>query len=250
MSRSFKYVSIINYLSALRALHKCYSFVPVPSDNFLVTSTLLGAKRLLGNDQFSSDPLLPKHLSRIYSVMDLDSQEDLVFWCALITCFRGLLRKSSICQGPNCMNRADIEFTEWGMLIHVRKSKTIQFSERVHVIPVASVQGPLCAASWLRRMYKEIPASTNQLIFGIFKRNVYKPLTYDKFTKKLNCCLRKTGIHKLGKFTSHLLRRGGTTALAMAGVPLHDIQRYGDWKSLSVLLYLASPLDYRISQKD
>lgn len=163
-----------------------YAVDYVPTDNFLVTSTLLGAKRLLGDEQFSSDPLLPMHLLAIYKTLNLELQEDLVYWCTVITCFRGLLRKSSVCQGPNCMERRDIQLTDWGMLIHIRKSKTIQFKQQVHVVPVSRVSGPLCAVSWLKDMYKSISADPGQLMFGFFKCNVYKPVTYDWFTKKLN----------------------------------------------------------------
>lgn len=249
MVRSFKYVSIVNYVSALRMLHKCYSMKPVTADNFLVSSTLLGAKRLLGDDHFSSDPLLPRHLYLIHDTLNFKCHEDLVFWTALVTCFRGLLRKSSVCQGPNCITRSDITFMDWGVMISIRKSKTIQFSERVHVVPVSRVSGPLCAASWLATMYKTVKVNPDCVCFGFFKSNAYKPMTYDWFSKKLNKSLRRAGLTKIGKFTSHSLRRGGATALSMAGVPLHDIQKHGDWKSLSVLLYLASPLDYRISQE-
>lgn len=62
-----------------RSLHKWYSFIPVPTDNFLVSSTLMEAKRLLGDGQFSSDPLLPSHLYAIYEKLDFRNQEDLVF---------------------------------------------------------------------------------------------------------------------------------------------------------------------------
>ena len=50
----------------------------------------------------------------------------------------------------------------------------------------------------------------------------------------------------LSRYTSHSLRRGGATALAEANVPLHDIKVIGDWKSLSVLLYLERSLESKI----
>lgn len=250
MVRSFKYVTIINYVSALRSLHKCYSITPVSSDNFLVSSTLTGAKRLLGDGQFSSDPLLPPQLYSIYKVLDLEKQDELVFWTAVLLCFRGLLRKSSVCQGIHCIQRKDTEFTDWGMLLYINSSKTIQFKQRVHVVPIATVKGPLCAVSFMRTMVGRIPAKPTYNMFGVYKSNVYKTMTYEFFAKKLKSVIGLTGLSRQGKFTSHSLRRGGATALSLAGVPLHEIQRRGDWKSLSVLLYLSSPLDHRISQEN
>lgn len=58
MARSFKYVTIINYVSAVRMLHKLYGFPSPPPDDFLVKSTLVGARRLFGDTCFASDPLL------------------------------------------------------------------------------------------------------------------------------------------------------------------------------------------------
>lgn len=247
MARSFKYVSIVNYVSAVRGLHKWYGYIPPALDSFLVKSTLLGAKRLLGDSQFSSDPLLPVHLKKIGKTLDLQKTNDFVFWCAVVLSFRGLLRKSSVCKGEINLLRRDIEFCPWGLLISIRKSKTIQFRERVHQVPIALVGGPLCAASLLLRMYKMLPATQDHPLFGLTKNNVYRPITYDWFAKKLSSCVSKAGL--VGKFTSHSLRRGGATALSMVGVPLYQIQKRGDWKSLSVLVYLASPLDYRINHE-
>lgn len=249
MARSFRYVSIINYISAVRGLQKWHGITPVPVDNFLVKATLIGARRLLGDTSFSSDPLLPTQLHRIHATLDMDSAKDFVFWAATVVAFRGLLRKSSICKGQHCLRRRDLTFHRWGVLISVQSSKTIQFQERRHKIPLARVNGPLCAVSLLERLYRTIPAPPDLPLFGVFSKNCYVPIDYKWYTKKLSCCVTSTGLAREGKYTSHSLRRGGATALAMIGVPLHDIQRRGDWKSLSVLLYLSSPLQYRVEKE-
>lgn len=204
-------------------------------------------KRLLGNTQFSSDPLLPAQLIRIYLTLCLTKTDDFVFWCALVLAFRGLLRKSSICQGHHNLHREDVKFLSWGLIISIRKSKTIQFAQRVHEVPISRVGGPLCAMTLLEEMFQRVPADPQLPLFGRIIRNVYKPLTYDWFSKKFKTFVAKAGLS--GKFTSHSLRRGGATALSLVGVPLHQIQKTGDWKSMSVLLYLASPLDHRITQE-
>lgn len=149
-------------------------------------------------------------------------------------------------MGQNCLLRSDLTFYSWGLVLHIRKTKTIQYWEQVHEVPIAEVGGPICAVSFVRMMYDRIPARNNQYLFGLQKKNVYKPVTYEWFTKRLRKVIIKAGLNETGRYTSHSLRRGGATALALAGVPLHDIQKIGDRRSLSVLLYLATPLEYRI----
>lgn len=98
MARRFKYVSIINYVSAVRILHKLYGFQSPPPDDFLVKSTLVGTRRLLGDTCFSSDPILPKHLCLMYKVLDMTKSDDLVLWTLIVLCFRGLLRQVKLSQ--------------------------------------------------------------------------------------------------------------------------------------------------------
>lgn len=246
MARRFKYVSILNYVSAVRTLHKVYGVPPPPPDDFLVRSTLMGTRRLLGDTCFSSDPLLPKQLYRMYPLLNMTKTEDLVLWTAIVLSFRGLLRKSNVCMGQNALLRSDVSFFSWGVVLHLRRTKTIQYRERVHDVPIAEVGGPLCAVTFLHIMHQKVPAKPNQYLFGLLMKNVYKPIRYEWFSKKLRHLVKISGVGDTGHYTSHSLRRGGATALALAGVPLHNIQKIGDWKSLAVLLYLATPLEYRI----
>lgn len=249
MAKTFKYVSIMNYVSAVRALHKCYGLQCVPPDDMMLSMTLTGARRLLGDSCFSSKPLLPYHLLQMYQTLDMSSIEDLVFWAAVVTAFRGLLRKSAICKGDLCLLRCDVKFYTWGMILSQSKSKTIQFKHRLHEIPISQVGGPLCAFELVKCVCRAIPTAPDLPLFGCLKQNCYRPITYNWFSKKFIVCLKQAGIYNTGCYTSHSLRRGGATALSMIGVPLHEIQWIGDWKSLSDLLYLASPLEYRITKE-
>ena len=58
----------------------------------------------------------------------------------------------------------------------------------------------------------------------------------------------------LRRLTSHSMRRGGASMLAENGVGLLDIKNLGDWRSMSVLLYLSRTdeskvdLDRRLSK--
>ena len=50
----------------------------------------------------------------------------------------------------------------------------------------------------------------------------------------------------LVKMSSHSMRRGGASLLAENGVSLIDIKNLGDWKSVSVLLYLTRTLESKV----
>ena len=53
---------------------------------------------------------------------------------------------------------------------------------------------------------------------------------------------------KQEEFSSHSLRRGGTTFLGMIGVNLEEIRTRGDGKSDCVYQYLKTPLNMRVEQ--
>lgn len=69
------------------------------------------------------------------------------------------------------------------------------------------------------------------------------PIMYETALKKLKKWCTLAGLKKDIGF--HSLRRGAATYMSIQGMSLHDIKVEGDWQSLCVLLYLASPLDQR-----
>lgn len=106
------YSSICNYVSAIWSLHEFMGHSPSAKGAFLLTCTLRGAKRLLGDTTLSADPLLPEHLKLIFYKLNFGKLEDLVFWCVLCLSFRCLLRKCHFTSSPHMLLRSQIEFTE------------------------------------------------------------------------------------------------------------------------------------------
>lgn len=231
-----KYSTICNYVSSVWSLHEHMGVCPSAKGAFLVRCTLRGARRLLGDNVLTADPLLPEHLVQIYSTLDHHKLSDLIFWTALVLGFRCLLRKGHFTISPHMLKGSDIKFTTFGMVVTLRSSKTIQFSERSVVIPVVESKGSLlCPVRWLRRMFRHVNVLPQDPLFS---------MSYSKFATRLEKSLKSAGI--VGNFTSHSLRRGCATYLSRLGLPLHDIKVYGDWRSLSVLLYLSGDLDTRL----
>lgn len=246
LCNTLAYSSICNYVSAIWSLHEFMGHPPSARGSFLLTCTLRGAKRLLGDETLSADPLLPEHLKMIFHNLQFNKLEDLVCWCALCLSFRCLLRKCHFTSSPHMLLRSQIVFTDYGMMVNIVSSKTIQFRERILQIPVVKSYGSiLCPVRWLKVYLSLCKVPKKGPLF--LDMNSRKPLSYEKFSHRLKTLVKKSGIP--GRITCHSLRRGSATYLSRLGLPLQDVKMYGDWKSLSVLLYLADDPVTRL-QKD
>lgn len=120
-----------NYLSAIIALHK---FIGYPSDYreyFVIKLVLKGLAKHLCPNVNQKIGLTPSIFKSIYDVLDFSDVNFLTKWAALIFSFRSLLRKSNVVQTSLkelslVVDRSDIIFSPRGMLVKVRKPKTIQ----------------------------------------------------------------------------------------------------------------------------
>ena len=247
MARKFKYSSIEGYISALSYLQRLHGYEPINATNFMVKRTMLGAKRKLGYSPVQAMPLEPEHLILFYGQLDMSESFQLCWWTAAITAFRGLLRKAHVTNSSQCISVDNVIFYEWGCLVTLPRTKTIQYGERVLEIPFSVIPGsPLCVASFLGRLLKRTGVSGGDLLFQYFHRGRLMVMSYEVFSVELKRLSKLVGLE--GKVSSHSLRRGGASYLASIGFDLIDIKNRGDWKSLSVLLYLVDSLDKKVSK--
>ena len=247
MARKFKYSSIESYVSALSYPQQMHGYVPVNATNFMIKRTMLGAKRKLGYSPVQAMPLQPEHLLQFYSHLDMSVSYQLCWWTAAITAFRGLLRKAHVTKSSQCISFDNVKFYEWGMLLTLPHTKTIQYGERILEIPFTRVPGsPLCVDYFVSRLVGHTGVWGDQAVFQYWVKNRLQVMSYASFSAELR---RLTGVIGLeGKVSSHSLRRGGASYLSSIGVDLIDIKARGDWKSLAVLLYLVDGLDRKVSK--
>ena len=67
------------------------------------------------------------------------------------------------------------------MIITIRKSKTIQFSERKLLIPVSRLKNTfLCAVFWAEKHFAEVEAHDSSPAFLVPTRLSYSAIPYDK----------------------------------------------------------------------
>ena len=234
LTRSCCYVTIENYLSGIWALHDYWGFEHVDPTVFIIRATLRGAKRLLGCESTQATPISPSDLQKMYSVLDLSKFKDYQLWCAIILAYRCLLRVGHVTVSPHSMLVKDLHFNKDGMDVSIRSSKTIQYKERLLVVPVVSSGSSiLCPCAFLRDYIRTTGLPGTSMLF---------PYTYGMFSTKLKKLCSAAGL--VGKFSTHSLRRGSASFLSTF-LPLHDIKVYGDWKSMSVLLYLSDDYSTR-----
>ena len=109
-----------------------------------------------------------------------------------------------------------------GALVSVNYSKTKQKGSS-HKIPISKSSNlGLCPVYWLEKIFKRYPGSVSDFLFST---KIYPKVNYSLFNKSLKMYIVRSKIK--GKFSTHSLRRGGTTSMRASGVPLSHIKERG-----------------------
>ena len=243
LARSRSSSSVRQYLNIVRLVHLELGLNNPLADNFHLKTLLNGIRRSSRKSMCQKLPLTIGHLTQIRSVLDLNAIPDACFFAILTTCFFGLLRIGNVTRGshdPSFVTRGDVVFCACGLLLRVRRSKTIQFGERLHNAVLPSYPGhPLCPVSALRNFLalSGDGFDSSVCLFSFRNRHsLFVPSAY-WVRSKLRKILSQLHLPS-SSFSTHSLRRGGATWLLNAGVPLHVIRLLGDWKSDAVFQYL------------
>jgi hypothetical protein len=158
-------------------------------------------------------PLDEDDLRKLFRSLDLRELTQARFWFCVLVGFQALLRAGEISAGR--LRFSDITVTPEGMLVKVLFSKTKMVPVKLALV---SRDDELCPVKGLRSLQAARPAD----------RRVY-PSSYNAFNSEIKRRFAHAGVHK--QLTSHSMRRGGTTALFMAGVPTLSIMAHGRWSS-------------------
>ena len=151
---------------------------------------------------------------------------------------------AGLTDSESVLCRSDLSFYTWGMVISVRRSKTVQFSEREILIPVACVPNhELCAVHWVHRHFQQTKVGTSEATFQFPTPGGrgYRPLDYRTLQSTIKNFAGATGLDA-DSFSCHSLRRGrgGYTFLVLQVAPIDEIKVRGDWSSDCVYKYILS----------
>jgi hypothetical protein len=170
----------------------------------------------------------------IYNSIDFTDFGQARDWCMYVFAFFGVLRISEYVSSS--FNHRCVTAHSWGICLTISYSKTCLTPVQVRLARRRDILCPLaayvCYVSLLPRQLR-LPSITLFLSGPTQSTPVSKNVFVSRFKSVVNSVLRVDPTHYAG----HSFRRGGTTALFLAGVPEASIALHGRWRSLTYRRY-------------
>ena len=129
--------TISNYMWGLKTFHKLLELPPPDTTEFITKLLLKGVRLTLAKPIKQAQPIMPRILEDIFVHVDVNSDEQVAAWTALLYAFHMLLRKSNIV--PDTQKQFDPEkqisrdklcVALNSVLVKIVWSKTLQFQEK------------------------------------------------------------------------------------------------------------------------
>lgn len=125
--------------------------------------------------------------------------------------------------------------------INVYSSKHLNTGRGFYVYHELNAKGHRCVL-WIHSCLSKEPASSYAPIFVFAGR----PILYHEVLKYLKELVGLIGLNPADAGL-HSMRRSGALFLQSLGIPLEEIMYMGDWASMSVLDYLVTTYDRKVS---
>lgn len=155
-------------------------------------------------------------------------------WCAALFAFYGLLRiKEYTCSS---LLRGHVDVQSWGISLAIPFSKTALIPTAVAIV---RRDDELCPVAAHRAYKRHLPARLRgvDVPYFLHSATATAPLTDATFIRHVRRWVRDCLRRPPTDYSGHSFRRGGTTALQIAGVPESTIASHGRWKSLAYRSY-------------
>ena len=169
-------------------------------------------------------------------------------WCACLIAFFGLLRVGEYMDAR--LRHRHVLVAADSLSITVLYSKT---SLAPQVVTVSARTDALCPvrafAAYRAYLAREtLPGADDDAVFIVrYTGNRTGPMTQQQFVLQLKAHLSAAFPHRsMDGYAGHSFRRGGATALLLAGVPADIVQAHGRWSSEAFRAYLDSVHSHRV----
>ena len=245
LARTLSPSSIKNYLNIIRILHLESGFDNPLAENFALNNLKRGIKRQKGTPPKQMLPFTCTMLQDIRKHLCFLFASDVSFWAAVCVAFFGFLRKSTllpispVSAGEACLLKSDLEIVDRDTFkLNIRRTKTIQFSERILVLPFVHCPGSsICPVEAVKNLLYLSPNDPKLPLFWYRDKGRIVWWCHKTFTNRLRCLLKRAG-YKADMYSCHSFRRGGASLAFKLGLSRTEIKKRGDWRSHAVDEYV------------
>lgn len=251
------------YISALANWAELHDLGPLPRYK-LFDKVKKGLHNYFGLTEISLPKLAlsMEHLYQFYQGLDLTTFSDSRDWCAYLFAFFATLRISEYCSSS--LTHSCVQVYPWGVALVIPFSKTTLTPT---VVKICRRDDSLCPVKALSHYLSFLPNHLTRPHFPFFIDSLPTsaapppqpsssppfpspdpsspsspcspplPMSRSGFVGRLKSRIRSLLHLDPSLYSGHSFRRGGTTALFLAGVPETIIALHGRWKSLTYRKY-------------
>jgi site-specific recombinase XerD len=230
LTADHKASTIQRRLSAISQVHQVKGHES-PTKNEIVRSVMKGIRRTLGTAPNEKAPLLAAEVREMVAALP-DSARGKRDRALLLLGFAGAFRRSELVG----LNVGDVEFTDEGVVVHLRRSKTDQEGQGRKIgIP----QLPHSDACPVRALRAWLDAT------GIDNGPLFRPVAVggrvqaDRLSDRAVALVVKRSLpagREAGRFAGHSLRAGFVTSAACGGASVKAIMRQTGHRSLETVM--------------
>ncbi len=226
-----KVATIAQGLSAIGQAHQLAG-LDNPCSSAHVKKVWKGIRRTLGTAPYQKAPVLVPDLRRMVAALP-DNLVGVRDRALLLVGFAGAFRRSELVA----LTVADLELTDDGLVVTIRKSKTDQEGQGRKVgVPFGSAR-ETCPVRSLRAWLEAADLNDGPVFRAVDRHGMVASvaLTGRSVARVVKRSAERAGLDP-SRFSGHSLRAGLATAAAKAGRPIHAIMAQTGHKSVGMVM--------------
>lgn len=215
--------------SAISQMHQAAGHTPPPTHDWHVRQLRQGLRRKLGTaPKGQRRALTARELRRLVQAAPEDTRAGLRDRALLLVGHLGAFRRSALVA----LDREDVEWTDHGLLLLIRRDKTDQEGDGREVGIPWQPSPETCPVRALRAWVEAAGIVAGPLWQAVDRWDNLEPgrLSDQSVARIVKRACRRAGIDPT-RYAAHSLRAGLATSAAEAGAPRDAIKRQGGWRS-------------------
>lgn len=220
-----KWATINRRLAAISKLHQLQN-LETPTQNRVFRTVMEGIKRTNGIRQKQAPAFKLHKLKSMLREIDTECNAKLRDKALLLLGFTGAFRRSELVA----LNIEDLQFTEEGLIVSMKKSKTNQYGDYEEKAIFYSPEAVLCPIRTLQSWIQRLEKNADALFVRVRKGD---KITSDRLTDKTVNDLVKTYFGT--EFSAHSLRASFITIAKINGADDSEIMRQSKHKTSAMI---------------